>query len=169
MSCLVTHLQKKKVSNVSNGSSRRDGATLRNTLPSPRRSGIVSQTHPLDYYPGFMKSSSIGQMIIRGTKMKVITRSFSPITKNNNLTFDTQVLTWISIYWFSRAGPAASLRIYYEMEKANQFAKFPSTTIPTGYSYFPKELCPFPRRYVVLAKKKKTLISNILFIFISDG
>ncbi|KAJ7282424.1 hypothetical protein C8J57DRAFT_1554332, partial [Mycena rebaudengoi] len=23
--------------------------------------------------------------------------------------------TWISIYWFSRAGPAASLRIYYEI------------------------------------------------------
>ncbi|KAI1794412.1 epoxide hydrolase [Ganoderma leucocontextum] len=27
---------------------------------------------------------------------------------------DDEVLEWISIYWFSRAGPAASTRIYYE-------------------------------------------------------
>ena len=27
---------------------------------------------------------------------------------------DDEILTWVSIYWFSRAGPAASLRIYYE-------------------------------------------------------
>lgn len=27
---------------------------------------------------------------------------------------DDEILTWISIYWFSAAGPAASARIYYE-------------------------------------------------------
>lgn len=27
---------------------------------------------------------------------------------------DDEILTWISIYWFSNAGPAASARIYYE-------------------------------------------------------
>jgi hypothetical protein len=27
---------------------------------------------------------------------------------------DDEILTWVSIYWFSRAGPAASIRIYYE-------------------------------------------------------
>lgn len=27
---------------------------------------------------------------------------------------DDEILTWVSIYWFSTAGPAASLRIYYE-------------------------------------------------------
>ncbi|KAJ5305952.1 hypothetical protein N7508_004967 [Penicillium antarcticum] len=27
---------------------------------------------------------------------------------------DDEILTWISIYWFSTAGPAASVRIYYE-------------------------------------------------------
>lgn len=27
---------------------------------------------------------------------------------------DEEILTWISIYWFSRAGPAKSLFIYYE-------------------------------------------------------
>ncbi|KAF8654611.1 hypothetical protein AX16_003523 [Volvariella volvacea WC 439] len=28
---------------------------------------------------------------------------------------DDEVLDWVSIYWFSRAGPAASVRIYYEV------------------------------------------------------
>jgi len=27
---------------------------------------------------------------------------------------DDEILTWVSIYWFSTAGPAASLRVYYE-------------------------------------------------------
>jgi hypothetical protein len=27
---------------------------------------------------------------------------------------DDEILTWISIYWFSKAGPEASVRIYYE-------------------------------------------------------
>ncbi|KAH9974906.1 alpha/beta-hydrolase [Lactifluus volemus] len=29
---------------------------------------------------------------------------------------DDEVLTWVSIYWFSRAGPAASVQIYYELQ-----------------------------------------------------
>ncbi|KAA1473727.1 alpha/beta-hydrolase [Dentipellis sp. KUC8613] len=52
---------------------------------------------------------------------------------------DDEVLTWISIYWFSRAGPASSVRIYYEFEHANQVAELPRPTIPLGVSYFPKE------------------------------
>ncbi|KAI0683045.1 hypothetical protein C8Q76DRAFT_319500 [Earliella scabrosa] len=28
---------------------------------------------------------------------------------------DDEVLEWVSIYWFSRAGPAVSLRMYYEL------------------------------------------------------
>lgn len=28
---------------------------------------------------------------------------------------DDEILTWVSIYWFSTAGPAASVRIYYEV------------------------------------------------------
>ncbi|CAA7268337.1 unnamed protein product [Cyclocybe aegerita] len=65
---------------------------------------------------------------------------------------DDEVLTWISIYWFSRAGPTASLRIYYEMNKsgANPLApsSIVSTTIPMGYSYFPKEGAVWPRRWL---------------------
>jgi len=61
---------------------------------------------------------------------------------------DDEVLTWISIYWFSRAGPAASLRIYYEARKIlRSFTKLQPTTIPVGYSYFPKELVRLPLRW----------------------
>ncbi|KAF9476545.1 alpha/beta-hydrolase [Pholiota conissans] len=64
---------------------------------------------------------------------------------------DDEVLTWMSIYWFSRAGPAASVRIYYEMTKTfgNLFSATSSISvaIPTGHSYFPKEIVGFPRRW----------------------
>lgn len=30
---------------------------------------------------------------------------------------EEEVCTWVSLYWFSRAGPAASLRIYYESSR----------------------------------------------------
>lgn len=32
-----------------------------------------------------------------------------------------EILTWVSIYWFSTAGPAASLRIYYEAMHSEKF------------------------------------------------
>ncbi|KAF9046360.1 Alpha/Beta hydrolase protein [Panaeolus papilionaceus] len=63
---------------------------------------------------------------------------------------DDEVLTWLSIYWFSRAGPAASLRIYYEVINGNPglLTSMEHTTIPMGYSYFPKELISLPRRWL---------------------
>ncbi|EAU86115.1 epoxide hydrolase [Coprinopsis cinerea okayama7 len=63
---------------------------------------------------------------------------------------EDEVLTWMSIYWFSRAGPAASVRIYYEFLHARgQGAWFSNleTAIPVGHSYFPKELLPFPIKW----------------------
>ncbi|KAH6906375.1 epoxide hydrolase [Coprinopsis sp. MPI-PUGE-AT-0042] len=62
-----------------------------------------------------------------------------------------QVLTWVSIYWFSRGGPTASLRIYYEYDKAQGTESWFSnveTPIPTGHSYFPKDLFVWPRRWI---------------------
>jgi len=52
------------------------------------------------------------------------------------------VLEWISIYWFSLAGPTASTRIYYEVYQQNLQTKgpIPRSTIPMGVSYFPKEI-----------------------------
>ncbi|KAF9453156.1 alpha/beta-hydrolase [Macrolepiota fuliginosa MF-IS2] len=60
---------------------------------------------------------------------------------------DDEVLTWISIYWFSRPGPAASVRIYYEFVKSGgrAFHNPPPVGVPTGYSYFPKEIIVLPR------------------------
>ena len=62
---------------------------------------------------------------------------------------DDEVLTWISIYWFSTAGPAASVRIYYEMSHGD-----PDTTrerpqrwiekVKLGMAHFPKELGAVP-------------------------
>ncbi|KAJ7302792.1 Alpha/Beta hydrolase protein [Mycena albidolilacea] len=64
---------------------------------------------------------------------------------------DDEILTWISIYWFSRAGPAATQRIYYEVASEN--AIIPSVhgvspTIPLGLSFFPGELVNLPRSWV---------------------
>ncbi|KZP08679.1 alpha/beta-hydrolase, partial [Athelia psychrophila] len=60
---------------------------------------------------------------------------------------DDEVLTWISVYWFSRAGPAASLRIYYEVEHESE-PDGPSPKIPMGVTYFPKELVSLPRAWM---------------------
>ncbi|PCH40341.1 alpha/beta-hydrolase [Wolfiporia cocos MD-104 SS10] len=61
---------------------------------------------------------------------------------------DDEVLTWISVYWFSRAGPAASVRIYYEVMGSAGVGAIVGTkysSIPLGLSYFPKELMVVPR------------------------
>ncbi|MCJ1474786.1 hypothetical protein MMC13_003446 [Lambiella insularis] len=63
---------------------------------------------------------------------------------------DDEILTWVSVYWHSTAGPAASLRIYYE-------AHHPApggihydralTYIPKvkyGLAHFPKDLSVLP-------------------------
>ena len=49
------------------------------------------------------------------------------------------------MYWFSRAGPAASVRIYYELTLSGEAINFPKTTVPVGLSFFPKEPAQFPK------------------------
>ncbi|TFK63129.1 alpha/beta-hydrolase [Pluteus cervinus] len=69
------------------------------------------------------------------------------------------VLTWVSIYWFSRSGPTASTRIYYEVTKGDGLtleAILPPPPIPHGVSYFPKELVTLPKSWVARA-------ANIVF------
>ncbi|KAL8991088.1 MAG: hypothetical protein Q9169_007950 [Polycauliona sp. 2 TL-2023] len=63
---------------------------------------------------------------------------------------DDEILTWVSIYAFSTAGPAASVRIYYEsmhgegkewmMEKVR--GNVPGVKL--GLGYFPKDLYVHP-------------------------
>ena len=57
------------------------------------------------------------------------------------------MLEWISVYWFSRAGPAASIRIYYEVTNTPSPARW--SPVPCGLSFFPQELDPPPRTYVL--------------------
>jgi len=72
---------------------------------------------------------------------------------------DDEILTWISIYWFSTAGPAASLRIYYEAIHAPTVINTLTTRnwvpkasdwiphVPLGLAYFPKELAVIPHTW----------------------
>ncbi|KAA1474207.1 alpha/beta-hydrolase [Dentipellis sp. KUC8613] len=62
---------------------------------------------------------------------------------------DDEVLTWVSIYWFSRAGPAASARIYFEHAQCGKDLK--RFTVPLGVSRFPKELNAPPKSWLSLA------------------
>jgi hypothetical protein len=53
----------------------------------------------------------------------------------------------MSIYWFSRAGPAASVRIYHELNFFDLLLV--DVTVPVGASFFPKELGRTPRALVL--------------------
>lgn len=69
---------------------------------------------------------------------------------------DDEVLTWVSLYWFSTAGPAASIRIYYEANHADASTggityDRPQRWIPNvkyGISSFPKDLTVNPNAWV---------------------
>ena len=55
---------------------------------------------------------------------------------------DDEILTWISIYQFSKAGPAASVRIYYEATRALDPSALDMYIphVPLGISVFPKDV-----------------------------
>ncbi|GAP89741.1 putative microsomal epoxide hydrolase [Rosellinia necatrix] len=71
---------------------------------------------------------------------------------------DDEVCTWVGIYWFSAAGPAASARIYYENKHSadparpnrmqqKQLRSY-SPGVKLGYSHFPMDLSVLPKAYV---------------------
>jgi pimeloyl-ACP methyl ester carboxylesterase len=53
---------------------------------------------------------------------------------------DDDILTWVSIYWFSTAGPAATVRIYYEAAHVYVDAWLGGYIphVKLGIAYFPK-------------------------------
>lgn len=69
---------------------------------------------------------------------------------------DDEVLNWVSIYWFSRAGPTASARIYYEASVKGDYMVPLWTPVPMGISFFPKELRHYPRTWT-------RTIGNVVF------
>ncbi|KAI9713868.1 MAG: hypothetical protein M1820_000598 [Bogoriella megaspora] len=69
---------------------------------------------------------------------------------------EDEICTWISIYWFSTAGPAASVRIYYEashedgVDGRNEGILRAGSYIPDsklGLLYAPMEIGTMPRRW----------------------
>ncbi|KAL8769062.1 MAG: hypothetical protein Q9209_004848 [Squamulea sp. 1 TL-2023] len=67
---------------------------------------------------------------------------------------DDEILTWVSIYLFSTAGPAASVRIYRESTHADDEILSMRTKARTfvpdvklGLAYFPKDLFVHPRSW----------------------
>ncbi|KAH7198320.1 Alpha/Beta hydrolase protein [Fusarium flagelliforme] len=64
---------------------------------------------------------------------------------------DDEILMWVSLYQFSKAGPAASARIYYESRHADQeLTKKVNDWIPgvlLGLSYFPKDIVFVPKTW----------------------
>lgn len=65
---------------------------------------------------------------------------------------DDETLTWVSIYWFSTAGPNAHIRIYYEASH-NPTKEVPSRerasewvgSVKLGLAHFPNEITVVPR------------------------
>ncbi|XP_044717720.1 alpha/beta hydrolase fold domain-containing protein [Hirsutella rhossiliensis] len=73
---------------------------------------------------------------------------------------DDEVLAWISIYQFSTAGPAASLRIYYESRHAEM------DRVARGVEYVPRVLLGysvFPRDVVVVPKTWARTLGPVVF------
>ena len=84
---------------------------------------------------------------------------------------DDEILTWISIYWFSTAGPAAACRIYYEIEhdgppdhaertgRSEKLTKHKLRShipIKTGISHFPRDIH-------VTAKATSATMGDVVF------
>jgi pimeloyl-ACP methyl ester carboxylesterase len=71
---------------------------------------------------------------------------------------DDEICTWISIYWFSTAGPAASLRIYFESTHEfdnpatrvtrDRTRQYIGGGVKLGLTHAPKELRVLPRTWV---------------------
>ncbi|MCJ1394789.1 hypothetical protein MMC18_007669 [Xylographa bjoerkii] len=66
---------------------------------------------------------------------------------------DDEILTWVSIYWHSTAGPAASLRIYYESNHPTadglpyDRALHYIPNVKYGIAHFPKDLTVLPNTW----------------------
>jgi pimeloyl-ACP methyl ester carboxylesterase len=105
-------------------------------------SGYSSIHCTVPHTPGFaLADSPVGLLAWIYEKLRDWTDSY-PWT-------DEEVLTWVSIYVFSRAGPDATLRIYYEMSHKEGVRNRDDTVMgpylapnktPLGISFFPKDV-----------------------------
>jgi len=86
-----------------------------------------------------------GPILIRGlmTKVSMALLNLTSLTM-------TTVLTWVTLYWFSKSGPGASIRIYYEYEKSGSREAIVSkpSKAPIGVSLFPQDIFYSTKLYV---------------------
>ena len=77
---------------------------------------------------------------------------------------DDEICTWLSIYWFSTAGPAASVRIYYERQ--HQSRDGPDTSRERLSSWIPEVkigLSHFPNDINVLHHTWTRVLGDVVF------
>jgi len=77
---------------------------------------------------------------------------------------DDEICTWMSIYWFSTAGPAASVRIYYERNHPS--GDSPDTSRERLRSWIPGVkigLSHFPNDISVLHHTWTRVLGNVVF------
>ncbi|KAL6800762.1 alpha/beta-hydrolase [Trichoderma sp. SZMC 28013] len=145
------------------------------TRPTPWRSlvlavqyylGLLSEDEQKGIFRSFwyLKHSS-GYMLLQSTKPNTIGFALadSPVAllawiyeKLQEWTdeypwTDDEILEWISIYFFSRAGPAASVTIYYELigKQKDELYKVSDYVpkVPLGISLFPKDVFVPPKSW----------------------
>lgn len=60
---------------------------------------------------------------------------------------DEEILTWVSIYYFSTAGPGVAGRIYYEVTHSKEYEEVLKWNgkVKLGLAHNPKDLDIFPR------------------------
>ena len=123
-----------------------------------RRSATRWLIAPLACSRGSTKSCTTGQTVTPGKMTKVW---LAPVHASG--TKSCTVLTWISIYWFSRAGPAASVRIYFEVMNGREDTplSLPYPKIPMGASFFPEDIHVFPKAYVSAVLSRTILIDTL--------
>ncbi|CAG8326007.1 unnamed protein product [Penicillium salamii] len=69
---------------------------------------------------------------------------------------DDEILTWVSIYWFSTAGPAASVRIYYECMHAGPIKGktledlLGFVPVKLGIAHLPREISVMPSSWAAV-------------------
>lgn len=104
-------------------------------------SGYVSIQGSKPSTLGFaLADSPVGQLAWIYEKLKAWTDDY-PWT-------DDEILTWVSIYIFSKAGIAASIRIYYEAmvtgAKEGKAIMAYVPRVPLGLSHYPRDVLPGP-------------------------
>ena len=76
---------------------------------------------------------------------------------------DDEICTWMNIYWFSTAGPAASCRFYYERTHAGDDDKASHAKLTDWIPGVKIGLSHFPNDIHVLPKTWTATLGNVVF------